>query len=289
MFKKKAEPLYNILQKEGLTSGTIRCFRKIIYGYYKENARNELPWRHTDNPYHILVSEVMLQQTQIERVLNKYPLFIKKYRDFPSLARARIGSLYDVWQGMGYNRRALALKEIARVIVKPPYNGILPSDMHTLMTFPFVGQSTAGAVSAFAFHRPVAFIETNIRRVFIHFFFHEQKMVTDGEIIPLIKKTIDRKDPRLWYYALMDYGSALRGLHENPNRKSVQYKKQSPFIGSHRQMRGRILRLVREERKITAKNVAWQLSIPHDKIRKAIDQLCTEGFLKQKGRSIEMA
>jgi len=288
MYENAAEHFYTYLKTNGLTSYSIRKFRTIVHRFYRHNARDNLPWRHTDDPYHILVSEIMLQQTQIERVLNKYPLFITKFPDFPSLARARLRSLYTVWQGMGYNRRALALKEIARRVVKPPYHGKLPSNLDKLMALPFVGRSTAGAVAAFAFNRPSVFIETNIRRVFIHFFFREQERVTDHEIIPLIERTLDRKDPRYWYYALMDYGSALKNLKENPNRKSTQYKKQSPFAGSNRQMRGKILRLISEQQNIPVKELAGQLSTSHDKIVNIIDQLCEEGFIKRKKCYVKM-
>lgn len=289
MFETEAEQFYAYLKTNGATSYTIRKFRTIIYRFYRKNARLTLPWRNTDDPYHILVSEIMLQQTQIERVLNKYPLFITKFPDFRSLARAPLRSLYAVWQGMGYNRRALALKEIARTIVRPPYNGVLPSHADELMSLPFVGQSTAGAVAAFAFNRPSVFIETNIRRVFIHFFFREQERVTDHDIIPLIERTLDRKDPRSWYYALMDYGSGLRSLSINPNIKSTQYKKQGPFAGSNRQMRGKILRLLSGHQHFTADDFARQLNTSYDDIRNIIDQLCREGFIKKKGHQFLMA
>lgn len=280
---------YKYFKTNGLTPYYIRRFHNIIYRFYRQNGRDTLPWRNTDDPYHILVSEIMLQQTQIERVLNKYPLFITKYPDFRSLARARLSSLYAVWQGMGYNRRALALREIARTVEKPPYNGNLPADKYELMSLPFVGRSTAGAFAAFAFNRPSVFIETNIRRVFIHFFFREQGNVADRDIIPLIERTLDRKDPRKWYYALMDYGSTLRNLKENPNRKSAKYKKQSPFAGSNRQIRGKILRLISEQQNIPVKELAGPLNTSHDKIREIIDQLCSEGFIKKKGHYVEMA
>jgi A/G-specific adenine glycosylase len=271
LFIKSPGEFYKYFKANGLTAYSIRRFRNIIYRIYRQNGRDFMPWRSTHNPYHILVSEIMLQQTQIERVLNKYPLFITKFPDFRSLARARLRSLYTVWQGMGYNRRALALKEIARTVIKPPYRGMLPS-----------------AVAAFAFNQPVVFIETNIRRVFIHFFFREQDKVTDHEIIPLIERALDRNDPRNWYYALMDYGSALRNLKENPNKKSTRYKKQSPFAGSNRQMRGKILHLLSEQHNLTAKGLAGQLNTSCDKIREIINSLCREGFIKKKGRQIRM-
>jgi len=285
----KAEQYFTYLKSNGLTSYAIRKFRAIVYQFYKDNARNDLPWRNTDNPYLILVSEIMLQQTQIERVINKYPLFIKKFPDFSTLARARTRSLYSVWQGMGYNRRAIALRNIAQSVTSPPYQCNLPSDPDELMKLPSVGQSTAGAVAAFAFHQPVVFIETNIRRVFIHFFFREHERVSDHEIIPLINKTLDRKCPRNWYYALMDYGSAMRNLKDNPNRKSAQYKKQGPFAGSNRQIRGKILSILSEQKHLSMMTLEGQFNTSHDTIVKMIDQLCNEGFIKRKGRQIMMS
>lgn len=285
----EAEHFYACLKRNGTSPYAIRKFRTVIYRFYRKNARHTMPWRNTGDPYHILVSEIMLQQTQIERVLNKYPLFITKFPDFRSLARARLRSLYAVWQGMGYNRRALALKEIARTIVRPPYNGVLPSHADELMSLPFVGQSTAGAVAAFAFNRPSVFIETNIRRVFIHFFFREQERVSDHDIISLIERTLDRKDPRNWYYALMDYGSALKSLKINPNLKSTRYKKQGTFAGSNRQMRGMVLRLINKPRGTSVQELAGQLNTSCDRIRKITDQLCGEGFIKKKGHQLIMA
>jgi len=288
MFEEAAEKFYACVKAQGLTPGTIRQFRNRIREYYKDNSRSDLPWRRTHDPYHILVSEIMLQQTQIKRVLRKYPAFIRKYPDIGSLARARVRTLYSVWQGMGYNRRALALRNIARIALDAPYHGRLPADAHDLMRLPFVGQSTAGAVAAFAFGRPAVFIETNIRRVFIHFFFREKKRVSDREILPFIEKTLDRKDPRSWYYALMDYGSALRDLKDNPNRKSVQYKKQSPFEGSNRQLRAKVLRLISERRNVSVKELTELVNMPYDKTRKIIDQLCREGFIKKKEHCVMM-
>jgi len=174
-------------------------------------------------------------------------------------------------------------------VVKPPHEGLLPADRDVLMGLPGVGQSTAGAILAFAFHTPVVFIETNIRRVFIHFFFPEQTRVTDHEIMPLIERTVDKKDPRNWYYALMDCGSALRTLTDNPNLKSTQYKKQSRFEGSNRQVRGKILRLISKQKNMFLKGLEGQLNISHDKMIEIVNQLCKEGFIKKQGRYIRMA
>lgn len=289
MIENEGTQFYAYQKQKGLIPYTVRKFRTLVYRFYRKNARSTLPWRNTTDPYHILVSEVMLQQTQIERVLSKYPEFITKYPDLRSLARSRVRALYAVWQGLGYNRRALALKEIAKTVIRPPYHGRIPGDVQELMKLPFVGQSTAGAVAAFAFNQPSVFIETNIRRVFIHFFFQTEKRITDRDILPLIERTLDRKDPRSWYYALMDYGTALRDLNENPNRKSSHYKKQSSFTGSTRQMRGRILNIISGRRQISMNELAEQLDRPSDRILSIIDQLCHDGFLKKKGQDIRMA
>jgi A/G-specific adenine glycosylase len=288
LLEKSSEEFYSYFKEKGLTSYAVRKFRKTVYFFYEQYARNDLPWRNTVSPYHIFISEIMLQQTQIERVLKKYPLFIKKFPDFSSLAQAQLRSLYAVWQGMGYNRRALALKNIARAIMDDPYNGKLPSDPAELMRLPFVGQSTAGAVAAFAFGKPAVFIETNIRRVFINFFFREKDSVSDHEIIPLIEKTCDRKDPRNWYYGLMDYGSALRRLTENPNRKSAAYKKQKSFQGSNRQIRGRILRLLLERNSMALDEMSETLMLPNERIAENLDQLQREELIKKHRKKYRM-
>ncbi len=155
--------------KEFLLSVEIRKFQKTIYRYYGKYGRT-FPWRMTHNPYHILISEIMLQQTQVQRVMGKYEPFINAFPDFSSLARAPLRLILKQWQGLGYNRRAIALKLISRRIMEE-FHGELPSSVETLMTLPGIGRATASAISAFAFHIPSVFIETNIRRVFIHGFF----------------------------------------------------------------------------------------------------------------------
>ncbi len=279
---------YSRVNKTGLTGHILRRFRTVIYDFYRKNAREQLPWRNTDDPYHILVSEIMLQQTQIERVLQKYPLLIKKYPDFQSLSGASLRQLYAVWQGMGYNRRALALKKIAGTVMDAPYYGRLPSSVEELVQFPGIGRATACAVASFAFHEPVVFIETNIRRVFIHFFFPGKDTVSDREILPLVEKSLDGRDPRNWYYALMDYGSMLRKLTLNPNRKSAGYKKQPPFAGSNRQLRGRMLKLLMEHSILSRRDLTRKLVMPADTVGEIADQLCREGFIKKSRNTYRM-
>ncbi|MBU6415244.1 A/G-specific adenine glycosylase [Patescibacteria group bacterium] len=217
-------------------------FKAEVWNYYRGHKR-DLPWRRTKNPYRILVSEIMLQQTQVSRALIKYPQFIKRFPNFQALATASIKDVLKEWQGLGYNRRALALKRAAEIVVEK-HRGELPRDLASLEALPGIGQSTAGAITAFSYGIAEPFIETNIRRAYIHFFFQRKEKVHDKEILKLVTKTIDKKNPREWYWALMDYGAMLGALPKNPNQKSVHYAKQSRFVGSDRELRGKILKLL---------------------------------------------
>ena len=221
----------------------IKAFQKEIRSYHSKNRR-DLPWRNTADPYKILVSEVMLQQTQVLRVLEKYKSFLKKFPNVEALAKASITEVLKEWQGLGYNRRGLYLKKTAEIVIKE-YNGKFPKDRESLIKLPDIGQSTAGALLAFSYGVPAIFIETNIRSVFLHFFFRENSFVTDTMILELVEKTIDRQAPREWYYALYDYGTHLKASKDKTTRsihqKSAHYKKQSAFRGSNREIRSLIL------------------------------------------------
>ncbi len=223
-----------------IDAAKIRTFKYAVWEYYQREKRDFI-WRNTADPYDILISEVMLQQTQTSRVEIKFPIFLKHFPDFRALADASLARVLEVWQGMGYNRRAAYLKKLAEIVVRE-YHGVLPRDLKTLVTLPGIGKATAGAVAAFAFNRATPFIETNIRRVYIHFFFSRKSRVRDEEILRRIEKTLDQKNPREWYYALMDYGAMLGGLQKNPNHRSAAYKKQTPFKGSPREIRGTIIK-----------------------------------------------
>jgi len=265
----------------------IHLFQRTIWQYYKREGR-DLPWRKTTDPYQILVSEIMLQQTQVERVIEKYEQFLSAFPDFPSLAQAPLKKVLSAWQGLGYNRRALALKYIAQDVMKT-FHGIFPSSEDMLVKFPCIGKATAGAVAAFAFHKPSVFIETNIRRVFIHFFFRDKENVRDTDIFPLIEKTLDTSDPRQWYYALMDYGSMLAKQKHNPNRKSAHYQQQSPFKGSHRQLRGMVLRAIIAQPSVTESMLLKKLDKAPERVREALLQLQKEGFIQKKGRQFTIS
>lgn len=266
----------------------IRKFIEIIWEHYKEHKR-ELPWRRTTDPYKILISEVMLQQTQVSRILIKYPEFLQKFPNFYSLAAASLTDLLSVWKGIGYNRRALYLKSLAERVVKE-YGGVLPDDLKILATFPGIGPATAASIIVYSFNKPVAFIETNIRRIFIHFFFQDREDVHDKEIFPLVEKTIDKKNPREWYWALMDYGTMLAKTVPNSNRKSKHYVIQSKFEGSVRQLRGIILQLLLTYKKMTEEQL-YGFSTPlklrsknnyRSSLSRTLKDLVKENFIEEK-------
>jgi A/G-specific adenine glycosylase len=263
-----------------------KLFQSIVYGNYALNRR-ALPWRDTTNPYRILLSELMLQQTQVERVLEKYRLFVQRFPTVSSVAKANLRGVLDAWSGLGYNRRALSLKRLAEIVVKE-HRGRIPRDPKLLMQLPGVGKATAGAVCAFAFNKPVVFLETNIRAVFIHHFFSGEKHVKDSEILPIAEKMLDKKNPRRWYSALMDYGVSLKKLHGNPARRSAHHRSQSSFAGSDRQIRGEIIKLLVRRKAIRESSLCAQLLFPCWRVRKMIKALAKEGFIKKRGAVVSI-
>lgn len=257
----------------------LKKFRRLVWKFYKARRR-DLPWRNTQDPYHILVSEVMLQQTQVARVMEKYPLFLRRFPTVRSLAKAPLSAVLKEWSGLGYNRRAKFLKQAAENIVAQ-HNGRVPDSFGALFALPGVGESTAGGILAFAYNTPVVFIETNIRRVFIHHFFQDKKRVSDKDIVPLVQEALDRTHPREWYYALFDYGTHLAATIPNPNVRSRHYAKQSVFKGSVRETRGLILKsLSRSSHSLPELVRSNELDV---KIcRQALTALIKEGFVMKK-------
>jgi A/G-specific adenine glycosylase len=258
----------------------ILAFQKMVLLHYEQYGRDMI-WRNTTDPYQILVSEIMLQQTQVERVTAKFPEFICIFPDFVSLASAPRAKVLAAWQGLGYNRRAIALQECAIRVVKE-YNGILPADADILATFPGIGRATAASIAAFAFNIPVVFIETNIRRVFIHFFFTDTDTVSDAEIFPLAEKALYRENPRVWYWALMDLGTALKKTIPNPNRRSVHYARQSPFEGSDRKIRGTILKLLLKHTFLEEAAIISNVAEDSQRVKRMLYALEEEGFITRR-------
>lgn len=270
--------------EKDLTPDAITLFQKTVYRTYELHGRR-FPWRETDNPYHIVVSEVMLQQTQTERVLHKYDQFLQTFPDFTSLASASLESILAVWSGLGYNRRALNLKKTAEIVVEK-YYGVLPSRLDLLVELPGIGRNTACAICAFAYCQPVVFIETNIRTVFIYFFFQNEN-VKDGDILPLVEKTLDRAHPREWYYALMDYGVLLK-KKSKPHKRSAHYRKQAPFEGSTRQVRGLILRTLLERQEVCDSELERILGKDPEVVEEILTRLEKEGFIVRENRRVKI-
>ncbi|MDR3146326.1 MAG: A/G-specific adenine glycosylase [Treponema sp.] len=219
---------------------TIPEFRRVIYSYYEEAGR-VFPWRANTSPWGVMVSEFMLQQTQTDRVIPYWERWLSLWPGPADLAAAPLELVLREWSGLGYNRRARYLKECARLITEK-HGARVPAVPEQLLPLPGIGRYSAGAIACFAYNYPAVFIETNIRAVLIHFFFQNRESVEDDELFPLLEASLDRKNPRLWYYALMDYGAALKKTTLNPNRRSAHYTRQSPFEGSFRQLRGRLIR-----------------------------------------------
>jgi A/G-specific adenine glycosylase len=255
----------------------IGAFRALVLGFYSERGR-AFPWRETADPWAILVSEVMLQQTQTERVLPKYLAWLEAYPTPRSLAEAPLEEVLGLWCGLGYNRRALGLVKAASRIASLDS---FPDEEESLLELPGVGPYTARAVLAFAFRRPVVLIETNIRSVFLHRFFEGEEKVPDSRIAPLVEATLDRGDPRGWYYALMDYGVRIKKEFGNPNKRSAHYAKQSPFADSNRRIRGEILKQMKSRGGIGAEELARALPFSGERVAKALDELKAEGFVAE--------
>ena len=277
---------------------SIRQFQNTILNWYKESGRHDLPWRPpslkprpngTLDPYKILVSEIMLQQTQVDRVIEKYKAFLRAFPTARKLATASIHNLLTIWKGLGYNRRALNLRKVAQQIVTD-YRGHFPTDVTGIERLPGIGHYTARAIATFAFNQPHAFIETNIRRVFIHFFLSGRVSVRDTELMPLIEKALYKKNPRAWYSALMDYGALAMKDIPNPNTKSRHYARQSRFEGSRRYARAKILDYIMSQKKasmriltIFCENDPYLKSYqPH--LQELLDSLVHDGFIKKDGR-----
>lgn len=201
----------------------------------------DMPWRRDTRPYFVLVSELMLQQTQVGRVIPKFEAFVTRFPDEQTLARASLAEVLELWQGLGYNRRARFLHEAAKMVVSE-YGGTWPQLPTDLLRLPGVGKNTAGAMAAYAYNQPVLFIETNIRTVYIHHFFADEWDISDKRILEKLEETLDHEHPRQFYWALMDYGSALKASGVRNIAQGKHYKKQAPLEGSVRQMRGRIIK-----------------------------------------------
>jgi A/G-specific adenine glycosylase len=263
-----------------LTQHQITLFQEDLWEHYALHGRPDLPWRLHEpsgsfDPYKILVSEMMLQQTQVARVIPKYLEFLQRFPDIFSLADANLGDVLRMWQGLGYNRRAKFLWQAAQEIVGQEE---FPRTQSELVKLPGIGPNTAGAILAYGFNSPAVFIETNVRTVFLHHFFVQQENVPDKDIIELVKQTLDLEHPREFYWALMDYGSYLKATIGNLNQASKHYVKQSKFQGSKRQLRGQIIRLLGNA-PMTEREMIAQVS--DERLADVLRELSAEGLIRE--------
>jgi len=263
-------------------------FIQTVKEYYHKHGRHDLPWRMTTDPYKIVVSEIMLQQTQVSRVIEKYYTFLKAFPTVQVLANASLQQVLLQWSGLGYNRRARFLHQMAQTVVKEK-SGVFPKHFDELLELPGIGHYTAGAICAFAYNKPITIIETNIRTVFLYHFFNNSKeaqhdglvKVADSELLPLIEKTLDQNNPREWYWALMDYGSYLKSQGIKIHRSSTHYKKQTTFKGSLREVRGAIIKMLTKH-SATVLQVQKSTGFEIDRIEEAVQILIKEGIIGKK-------
>lgn len=253
----------------------------------------DLPWRRTRDPYAIWLSEVMLQQTQVTRVDGRWQSWLRRFPTVEVLAQAQQADVLEEWQGMGYNRRALALHKAAGIIVHR--GGCFPSDERSLLALPGVGPATAAGIRAFAFNLPGVYLETNVRTVFLHELFPREKGISDKLLAPLVEASCPTDDVRGWYYALLDYGAYLKRTVPNPSRRSRTHVRQKSFEGSHRQKRAAVVRilLAAREQGVSTNDVVRKLSALEEAAGRApvdeayvhdlLNELAREGFCHLEG------
>ena len=260
-------------------------FQETVWEYYRSHGRS-LAWREPEldgnfDAYKILVSEIMLQQTQAPRVVPKYVNFLEKFPDVQALAEAQLAAVLSEWSGLGYNRRAKYLHEAARQLASKKQ----PWSIEDLVACKGIGPNTAAAVCVYAYNEPLVFIETNIRTVFIHHFFNDKDGVHDREILLLVDQALDHEHPREFYWALMDYGVHLKATVGNASRASKHYAKQSKFEGSKRQVRGQVLRLLGLKQR-TVKELAEEIA--DERLQIVLTDLEREGLVSLKGGTFSL-
>ena len=270
-----------------LSDAQLQSFRSLVWERGRELYR-DLPWRRTEDPYAILVSEVMLQQTQVSRVEGRWQEWLEAFPTPAALAAAPATPVLELWQGLGYNRRALNLKRAAEQMVER-FGGQVPRGEGELRSLPGVGPATAAGVRAFAFRERGVYLETNVRAVFLHEFFPGRDGVSDSEVVPLVGAACpEGPEVREWYYALLDYGAWLKKTLPNPSRRSASHARQSAFEGSRRQKRAYLLRRVLEAPSTTAElsedlsafeEKAGREAPSEDDVESLLEELSREGFV----------
>lgn len=265
-----------------------RKFRELVWKHYAAHGRHDLPWRKTHDPYRILVSEVMLQQTQVERVIPYYAAFLKKFPTVSKLASASLADVLRAWQGLGYNRRAKMLHAAAKTVVER-HRGKMPADAAALLALPGIGPYTAGAVAAFSANADSLIIETNIRTAVTHHFFRDAEKVADADVLAILKKAHPEGRSREWHAALMDYGAHLKKSGVRINARAKGYAKQKTFAGSMREARGAILKALASGPASKRKLLLLLGDDRTGQLAQALAALTAEGLVEGTGRSVALA
>ncbi len=259
----------------------IADFQEKILDWYHENQR-ELPWRKTRDPYRILISEVMSQQTQLSRVIPKYEAWIEEFPTIQDLAKAKVSEVLHYWSGLGYNRRALHLKRTAEIIVEK-YNGTFSQNEKELLSLPGIGQYTARAVLCFAFNQQIAVVDTNVRKVIL-----TQFSVPEKDIPQIAESLLPHGKAYEWNQALMDYAAAVL------KKEKIPHPLQSTFVGSHRYYRGQILKQLLQKKKIEVKDIGLLVKKDFKEsekewLDKLLNELMREGFIVCQNNTITLA
>ena len=283
----------NVSQESQRDALGLSAFRALVLARGRDLYR-DLPWRRTRDPYAIWISEVMLQQTQVSRVDGRWQRWLERFPTVDALATAETADVLDEWQGMGYNRRALALLRAAQQVSEA--GGEMPGEVAALTALPGIGPATAAGIRAFAYNLPGVYLETNVRTVFLHELYPDAEQVPDRELVPLVEATCPQDasdpddDPRTWYYALLDYGAHLKRTVPNPSRRSRTHVRQSRFEGSHRQKRAMVVRVLLAHRGEAVSTTAVARELSAQEIRAGrepvdegdalalLEELAKEGF-----------
>lgn len=257
-------------------------FRELIWSEAKTRYR-DMPWRDEPSFYNVLVSEIMLQQTQVSRALVKFAEFMQAFPTVEDLAAASLADVLRVWSGLGYNRRAKFLWHAAQQIIADGQ----PKTVKDLERLSGVGKNTAGAIMNYVYEIPTPFVETNIRTVYIHHFFADSFEVNDKELLALVESTIDTEQPRQWFWALMDYGSYLKSTQGAHLNQSKHYKKQSPLKGSVREVRGQIIRELAA--RAASEADLRELLVADERFESALTGLINDGLVRKAGDNYHLA
>lgn len=247
----------------------IEKFQQTVFHFYQEHKRN-LPWRKTADPYNILVSEFMLQQTQVSRVIKYYNKWIKKWPTIQKLAAEKYKNVLRAWVGLGYNRRAMYLHNTANIIVDE-FNGDVLSAVKHYERLPGIGLYTSKAIRIFADNEDIATVDTNIRRIFINEF-NLDESISEKALFKIAQQSLPKGKSREWHNALMDYGA----LYLTSRKTGIKPKTtQSSFQGSDRQIRGQIIRKLLQENQ-SKYQLEQQLNIDSSRITPILDKMLKE-------------